>query len=155
MYRDLLLFDKRNCRIARVDTIARILNFCDRSLATGIDDLYPAHFLVWLPGLFQHLCLPREHLVFVLVLEFANDLVFGTGGKSISVEIDDIAAHELRGGRRLKATGDVVGIGQDVLADESRAIKIGIGWLRNALNRKAVRRRHGALGSLHGAQIGW
>src|SRR5215510_2696689 len=155
MWRDLLLFDKWNRRVPWVDAVARILNLRDGSFAARVDDSNPAYFLVWLTGCFQYLRLPREHLIFVLVLELANDLVLGAGRIAAAVEIHDIPAHKLRGGRRLKASSDVVGIRQDVFADESSAIKIGIGRLRNALNRKAVRRRCGSFGSLDSAQIWW
>src|SRR5579864_3631835 len=155
MWCDLLLFDKWNCRVTRVHSVARILDLRNANPATGVDDLDPAYLLVWLPGCFQYLCLPREHLVFIFVLELANDLVLGSSRIARPVEVHDVPAHKLRGRRRLQATGDVVGIGQDVFADESSAIKIGIGWLRNALNRKAVRGGHGSVGSLYGAQIRW
>src|SRR5579872_6184203 len=149
-----LLLGEWNRRVAGVHAIARILDLTDRSPVAGVHDFHAAHFLVRLPGLLQEFPFSGIHLVLVDIAQSAHDFVLSAGGVSGSLEIDKIATREFCRCRRLEAAGYEVRVRQNLFADKSSTIQVGIRGRLHALGGETIRSRRSSLRSLCGAAIG-
>ena len=138
MVRNTLFLHEWDRGVARIDTVARVLDLRDGGVLAGVNHFDPGHFFIGLAGFLQELFLAGEHLVFIQIAQRTNDFVFSAGGVSRPVHVDHVAANKLGRSRGLQATRDKVRIGQRLLADEPGAIQVRIRRSLNPLRGKAV-----------------
>ena len=133
-------FGERNGSVSRIDRVTGIFDLRHRCPAAGIDDSYPAYFLVRLPGSLHQLALSREHLILIDVAQFADNLILRAGRVAGTLHINDVVLDELSALGSIQPTRHEVGIGQDLPVNETSAVNICVGGHLHPLDREADRR---------------
>src|SRR5205807_4665223 len=123
---DRRLLGEWDCRVARQNGVAAVLDLGNGSLVSGIKNLHAAELGVGLASGCNQTMLARIGFELVHVAQFADDRVLGAGLVALPSQINNVAADILGGVRSLQSTGNVIRVGQELLRDKPRAVQISI-----------------------------